>query len=88
MIQPRQSIPYLTEKALEQLARNPTTPGATLETLWHQQASRTLRELVRNPATPTNVLHTILSTNRESLGLAAEKNLKQPEARRRFLRGD
>jgi len=88
MIQPRQSIPSLTGPALEHLARNPTTPSATLETLWQQHANLTLRQLVRNPATPTNLLHTILSTNRESLGLAAEKNLKQPDVRRRFLRGD
>lgn len=88
MIQPRQSVPYLTRSAMEHLARNPTMPASVLEAMLHKHLQVVGTRLSSNPSMPTNLLHAIISTNQHSLYYTAEKNLKQTEARRRFLRGD
>ncbi len=87
-IQPRQSVSYLTRSALEHLARNPTTQPSVLEAMLREQLPLVGTRLTSNPSMPTNLLHAIMSTNQHSLYNTADKNLKQAEARRRFLRGD
>lgn len=88
MIQPRQSVPYLTRSAMEHLARNPTMPASVLEAMLQKHLQVVGTRLSSNPSMPANLLHAIMSTNQHSLYYTAEKHRKQPEARRRFLRGD
>jgi hypothetical protein len=88
LLQPRQPVPYLTQTAMEHLARNPTVPASVLEAMLLKHLQLVGTRLSSNPSMPTNLLQAIMSTNQHSLYYSAEKNLKQPEARRRFLRGD
>ena len=84
-----QSFPLSTEqRALLELAGNPTCPPAVLEAIEQEHFRGVNRYLVANPAVPTNLLHTVVSTNREILKKIATDNLKLSPAHRQFLKGD